>query len=380
MKLSIKVFLILFIAFGLISCNVNQSDSSISARKVSDLMNSSSNRQDAFSGLVVAQQTKEITKDETKKIKEILVSEGDSVTEETVLFTYDSDAMRLDVEKAQLEIERMNNSITSNYNQITTLANERDAAPASQQFSYTLEIQTLQAEISETEYNIRAKQAELDRLVTSVENSEVKAGISGIVQTINDGSNPNQFGEQSNAFITVLQTGNYRVKGQINELNISQLTVGSPVSVISRIDSTKVYPGIVEAVEMNNPSQSQNNMGGMPSDQMANSSNYPFYISLDQTEGLFLGQHVHVVVGQVETVPKEGAWIMSQYIVFTEEGQTKIWKADSNKATLVEIVLGDMDPNTGEMQVLEGLTVDDYIIEPNETLKEGSTVTLVEGH
>lgn len=379
MKLSFRVFFILLVSLTLIGCNTAGSNSGIMAYKVSDLMDASTNRADSFSGLVVAQQSKEIMKDETKVIKEIYVKEGDPVTAETVLFSYDTEAMALEVDKADIEIERMNNSITANHNEIQSLINERAQVSASQQFQYTLEIQTLEAEIRETEYNIRSKQVERDLLAASVENADVKSEIDGIVQTINDSNQGDFMGNSSNAFMTILQTGNYRVKGHINEMNISQLVVGSPVSIVSRIDSSQVYTGIVESVEMNNPEQSDDYYG-MPTNEMVNSSNYPFYVMMDSTDGLFLGQHVYVIPGDVEETPKEGAWIFSHYFVYDDSGSIKVWKVDESKRLqLVEVILGDMDPMTDQYQVLEGLTADDYIVEPFENLEEGTSVTLVEG-
>ena len=379
MKLSFKVFFVLMLSFVLVACGQQAESNRLTAYKVSALMQSSVNRADAFGGLVVAQQTKEFQKDETKVIKEIFVKAGDAVTADTVIFSYDTDAISIDIEKAQLEIERMNNSITSNQNQITNLTNERAQVPASQQFSYTLEIQTLEAEIRETQYNIRAKQVELDRLVASVENSEVKAGIDGLVQSVNDTNQPNQFGGDGNAFITILQTGNFRIKGQVNEMNIHQIYAGLSVTIISRIDSSKTWSGVVETVEMNNPGIPQDQFGGMQ-DQMTNSTNYPFFVTLNETEGLFLGQHVYIVAGEVESAPKEGAWVFGHYIVYGDDGSMKIWKVDESKrAHLVDIEVGEMDPMTGQLQITSGLTEDDYIVEPDDSLKDGASVNLAEG-
>lgn len=51
----------------------------------------------------------------------------------------------------------------------------------------------------------------------SLENTDVMAEMAGVVKQINDGSNTNTSGSDStNAYITILATGSYRVKGTGN--------------------------------------------------------------------------------------------------------------------------------------------------------------------
>ena len=57
---------------------------------------------DRFAGVVSARSETEIKKDENKVIGEIQVEEGQDVKAGQVLFTYDSEAAELDLEKARL--------------------------------------------------------------------------------------------------------------------------------------------------------------------------------------------------------------------------------------------------------------------------------------
>lgn len=374
MKNVSKVCLLLVLML-ISACTVNPgSASQFDARQISSLMNASVNRSNSFSGLVVAQQTKEIQKDQNKVVKEVFVKEGDEVKEDTVLFNYDTDAMSLEVQKAQLEIERMNNENINSQNQITNLVNERAKAPASQQLSYTIEIQTLEASINETNYNIGAKQVELNRLNESLSNANVVAGLEGIVQSIaSDGTDP--YANPSNAFITILQTGNFRVKGNVNELNLHQINQGQQVFIRSRIDESKVYPGMIESIEMNSPVQGDNQ--GYVSSEMDQSSRYPFYVSLENSDELFLGQHVYIELDQGQTQEREGVWIFSQYINFDEEGNIFVYKAENGVAKKQPVELGEMSDATGELQIISGLELDDYIILPHEELEENMKVNVI---
>ena len=60
----------------------------------------------------------------------------------------------------------------------------------------------------------------------------------------NDMSSSSDTGSgSSNAFITILSTGSYRVKGTVNELNIQNIVEGEPVIVRSRVDSSQIWHG-----------------------------------------------------------------------------------------------------------------------------------------
>lgn len=373
-----KYFVLLLVLLLSVGCSINTDpNQQLVATKISDLMLNQVNRSNAYNGLVVAQQTKEINKDENKVVKDILVKEGDEVKADTVLFTYDVEAMQVEVSKVAIDIERMNNEILNSQAQINNLIAERNNAPASQKFSYTIEIQSLEATIAETNYNIKAKQVEQQHLNASIENANVLAEIEGIVQSINENNSFDPMGNPA-AFITILQTGNYRVKGTVNELNIAQITPSIPVIIRSRMDDQQTWSGIIDVVETNSPDQNPN-PGGMPRDEMANSSNYPFYVVMDNTEGLFLGQHVYIELDSGQSVPKEGVWIPNDYVVFSEEGVAQVYKANaSSTLELVDVVIGMMDESTNQIEILEGLTLDDYIIAPNEEVKVGVKVTLKE--
>lgn len=378
MKIIKQWSLALICIFLLTACGANSKENdNLNAYNVKNLMTQSQLRMNGFNGVVVAQQSKEIKKDANKVIKDILVKQGDEVKADTVLFNYDVEQMNVEKQKAALEIERMNNEIINNQNQINNLVNEQASVDASQKFALSLEIQSLQTQIQETQYNIKAKQVELDQITKSLENSNVVAGIAGIVQSIAlDGVD-----QMGNALplMTILQTGNYRIKGNVNEMNMGEVQPGTSVIIRSRVNKDKTWLGTVDSIEMNNPSQ-DGNMAGMPSDEMAQSSSYPFFIQLENTDGLFLGQHVYIEINQGQTEVKEGVWILSNFVEFDDEGQSFVYKVNSNQhLEKTQINLGELDATGNLIQVLDGLTEEDYICEITENTKEGLKVNLVEG-
>jgi len=144
----------------------------------------SSGLTDRFGGVVSASQQ--------KTISEILVEEGDDVTEGQTLFTYDVELAKLDLEKADLELQQMRNTLASRQNEKAELEKQKAKAAASEQLSYTLAIAECDADIREQQYKIAAKEKEVSRLSESVEIQDVTSPVDGRVKTINSnaGGNP----------------------------------------------------------------------------------------------------------------------------------------------------------------------------------------------
>ena len=116
----------------------------------------------ASSGVVVAQKEIKVERDSSRKIKQLNVEVGQEVKSGEVLFTYDMEDMQLTIDKAKLEIEQMKNNVKDLTTQISQLEKEKKSAPTSEQLSYTVQIQALEADKKEAEYNITVKQKELD--------------------------------------------------------------------------------------------------------------------------------------------------------------------------------------------------------------------------
>ena len=93
---------------------------------------------DCFSGVIESQKSLDVKYDTSKTIKEILVKEGDEVSEGTELFTYDVEAMELELEQGELEIEKFNNDIDSMQKQITQLESDKKTPQATINFHIPL--------------------------------------------------------------------------------------------------------------------------------------------------------------------------------------------------------------------------------------------------
>ena len=114
-------------------------------------------------------------------------------------------------------------------------------------------------------------------------------------------------------FMTLLATGNYRVKGKINETNVWTISEGAPVIIRSRIDENQIWTGSIFKIDFENQITDNNNYHMGSSGEQ--STNYPFYIELDSSSGLMLGQHVFIEMDNGQMEEKEGIYLTESYIV-----------------------------------------------------------------
>ena len=327
-----------------------------------------------FSGVVEPQQTYEIKKDESKTVAEIYVSEGDQVTAGTALFRYDTQEMQMNLEQAKLDLEGISNRITTLENQKKTLVEEKKNASKDEQYSYTVQIQSVELQIKTEEYNADVKQQEIDKLEEALQNAEVYSEYEGVVKEVNETPQTDASGQQR-PFISILSSGEFRIKGTVSELNIASLYQGQAVTVHSRVDDTQVWSGVIESIEAEPTDNNSNNMGyygGMSSGTQ--SSKYNFYVTLSSLDGLILGQHVYIQPDLGMNMP-EGLWLPAFYIAHDEEG-SYVW-AQTEKNTLEKraVILGEYDSDYDRYQIQSGVTEDDYIAYPEETLQEGAPTT-----
>ncbi len=103
---------------------------------------------------------------------------------------------------------------------------------------------------------------------------------------------------------------------------------------------------------------------------------YPFYIELDSTEGLILGQHIYIEMDMGQTEAQEGIWLYEGYIVMDESG-SYVW-ADNGKQKLEKrtVELGEYNMDMGTYQILSGLSEEDYIAYPMAAFYEGVTTVM----
>lgn len=246
-----------------------------------------------FTGVVEPEQSHDIKLDSDRQIDKILVQKGDSVKVGQQLFTYKTEDLSLQIEQGKLELSASNDSVTDLQNQINSLNDEKaKATDDASKLQYASQIQDITTQLKQAELNVKTKQAEIDSLSKKVSSSIVTSPIDGIITNINASNNSTD----NSAFMTILSSNAYRVKGTVDELNISMLAAGTPVTFRSRVND-KTWTGKITKVDTESTVQNNNqNMGSSDTSNTQQASKYNFYASVDSPDGLIIGQHLYVEV------------------------------------------------------------------------------------
>ncbi|MDY2719525.1 MAG: HlyD family efflux transporter periplasmic adaptor subunit [Candidatus Faecousia sp.] len=378
MRKFFSVILVLCLSCGLFCGCGADSDVTVSVQSVSMLTGVSSiGMYSRYAGIVQSGDVEKIEKSSDLEILEVKVSAGDTVKAGQVLFTYDTDAISLDLEKKQLELEQLNGAIDTKTQQIAALEKEKASASSADQLDYTLQIQELQLDISESKYNVSAKEKEIARTKNLLENAEVKSPVDGTVQSVNETGATDNNGNPL-PFMTVAQTGDLRVKGALNEQNRASLSEGMAVIIRSRTDESVTWTGTITAIDWENPVEDNSNgyyyMDYGSSDEMTTSTSWPFYVTLDSDDGLLLGQHVYIEP-DFGTQEAQQMYLPAAFIL-DADSDPYVWVAnDKDKLEKRSLTLGEYDADLDSYPVLDGLAPEDYIAFPDETCKTGVAVT-----
>ncbi|MDY5023371.1 MAG: efflux RND transporter periplasmic adaptor subunit [Blautia sp.] len=359
---------------------------------VSSLTGSVAGVTSRFAGVVEPQETVEVKIESGRKVTKVEVKTGQQVKKGELLFEYDLSSIQEDLQEAKLALDRLKNEALSLQDQINTLEAEKKKASADNQLSYTIEIETNKMNLKKNEYDQKSKEAEITKLQNATGNTEVRSEIDGIIQKIDSSKLDNDDGDtleegsetysssdsdDSGAFITILSTGAYRIKGTVNEQNINSIVEGSSVIIRSRVDENQTWRGTMGAVDRENGKTSSSDMSAYgffdsSGDSQTSSSTYPFYVELDSSDGLMLGQHVYIENDLGQEDEKDGLWLSDFYIENVDDTDPYVWAVDKNgKLEKREVVLGSYDESLAEYEIVDGLTEDDSIAFPTGELEEG---------
>ena len=371
---------VLAVVLMLTGCSGNTSEAQASVQSVAMLTGAEISGANQYNGVAEARGTVKVQKDANKAVKECYVEAGDQVEEGQRLFSYDTDALELTVSSAELEVEQLRNTITNYQTQITSLEREKKSASSADKLSYTLQIQEAELNKSETEYNLKQKEAELTKLKDSIEETDVFSTVDGVVQSVqkdnaSGGTDLSGGAEGGDAYITIMETGTYRIRGTAGEESIRGITEGMEMTAYSRQDGEKRWHGVVESINTGSAENqnSSNNGNYYDGSNGEGSSKYVFYVALDSSDGLLIGQHVYLKPGNGDQ--DDNALRLSAGYLVMENDQASVWAANGrDKLEKRSVTLGEYNEETDEYVIASGLSLQDYIAFPDESLHEGMDV------
>lgn len=330
---------------------------------------------DRFPGMVVSEHVTEVHKDSDKVIADVYVKEGDDVVEGQELFSYDMDQLQLSLDKQKLELEQLKATIDNYKSQIESLKKDEAKATGTAKLQYTIQIQSLQIDLKEAELNLEAKEKAVVQTEAMLVNVTVVAPVTGRITGVNESGYDN-YGNPL-AYITIQQAGSFRIKATLGELQRGGIMEGSRMKIVSRTDENQVWYGTVTLVDYESAAQGNENdmyYGGMM-DPMSSSTKYPFYVELDSSEGLLLGQHVYLELDNGEE-EAAGLSIGAAFVCYDENGNTYVWAEKNGKLEVRPVTVGEYNYMMDTVEILEGLTEEDYIAFPDETVcAEGAPTT-----
>ena len=320
----------------------------------------------SYSGVVESQESLDIKKDSSREVSQIFVSEGQEVHAKDPLFSYDTGDLTNKIASANLDIEQANNEIEALRNQVSDYNAELNNG--GDKVTITAQINETQYSIRQQQYQIQSLQADVARYQQEIDNSTVYSTMEGIVKQVNADGGTDQNGNEL-PFISITEVGEYRIKSKISEMGV--ISAGDSVIIRSRLNENETWKGTVSTVDTE-PESNQNNNYYSSGSSDNTASQYPFYVSLESSDGLKLGQHVYVELdnGQVPET-KEGVWIDSFYISYDEDGNGYVWVSENGKLKKRAVETGESDESTGRVEITSGLSNDDYIAWPDDSYTEG---------
>lgn len=342
-----------------------------------------------YTGIVQPQQTRKITLDGTRSVKECYVEEGQEVKSGTKLFTYDNSDSENKLETAEIELERQKITIETSEKQLEELKKQYQKEQTTEN-----ELAVLEADnsLKQAKLELKSKQKEIDNLKKLIADADVYCDFEGIIQKINsslgtagsDSQNSMSYSSysafagdssDSDAYITILDLGTYRIQGSINEQNVNDIALEDRMIAYSRVDSSQHWVGTVSEIKGQDDSSNSDSSNMYNSSGSSGTSDMSFYVSLDNADGLMLGQHVYLEKDMGQLEQKQGIWLDSYYFGTEADGTVYVWLAnDKNQLEKHPVTIGEKDEKLQKWQVSGGLLADDYIAMPDANLQEGLPV------
>ena len=326
---------------------------------------------DRFAGVVTSRSETQIKKDDSTKVDTIKVTVDQEVKKGDALFTYDVSDTQMNLEKAQLELDQMKNELQDKKDEKEQLERDKDAASSDEQLNFSLEIRRVTAEIRQKEFDISSKGKDIERLQKTLNNVTVTSPVDGRIKSINENGGTDQMGNTL-PFISIVETGGFRIKGYVNENNAGTLSEGTAVVIRSRV-SDQTWKGTITMIDWENAQQGNSNRYSDSGDDTTSSSRYPFYVELDSSDGLLLGQHIYIEPDYGQEEQQDANTLkLPAYFINDADGSPWVWAQNSKgKLEKRSLTLGDYDAEMDTYVVTDGLTAEDYIAYPDESLKAG---------
>ncbi|MBE7017524.1 MAG: HlyD family efflux transporter periplasmic adaptor subunit [Ruminococcaceae bacterium] len=221
-----------------------------------------------------------------------------------------------------------------------------------------------QEEIKELEFSIKMGEAEYKIMEKEADDGKVEAQFDGTVVGILDQETAQMEGLP---IMKLSGGGGYYVMGSVSELDLSSISVGQKVDVMSW-DTGMSYEGTIVEIQPFPQENGNYYYGGSQ-----NVSYYPYKVFIDESAMLQDGYYVSTTLRQEEGEGQRGSLYVNNAFVISEGASTYVYvRGEDGLLVKRRVRLGGM--LWGEYsKVVEGITAEDYLAFPyGKEVKEGA--------
>lgn len=282
----------------------------------------------------------------------VSVSDKQTVTAGTVLFTYKNSQIleQVDTLKSQLD------TLKSTYSRLEKQAK----SIGSQGYS----------EIAAQLEDNKQQQKQLNSQISDLKNkayTSVIAPFDGTVSRSSDNS------ADSTKPILTLMTPKMQIVSTASEKDVLRLSLNQEVEV-TMVSTGRVAKGKISFIATTPSDMATSSISSIQGATMqstsssSSTSSYPVYIDVENQQDVYPGFHAQVSADVQKDLPK-----VPKTAVFTENGANYVWNANEGVLKKVEVVTEEF--NEKYLIVKSGLAFEDKVVrESNDTMKEGDTV------
>lgn len=326
---------------------------------------------------------------ESGKVMETLVKKGDKVTAGQELFRYVNPQNEFEIKQAQLAVENQQKVVEqaneasarkwASYNKKNNELNQSKHENSPEDGDKTsLEEMVNQAleEANLADVEIRNAKLALEKTELELEAADQMYGQNGVISEI-DGTvtaideaqlNNGKSTEDNKAFMEIVDKSSLYVEGDIDEFNKNQLKLEQAVDVVDRSDDKKKWQGKVSQIGEESSDKEKSEESG---EENPNLSKYPFKVLLDnQNEMPALDSNMFISVQPLKN--KADIFLPLDYLVKGNKGYF-VWGVADGKLKKMPVEVTE-NKDLGHAKINTGLTLEDEVVYPNNSLKEGMSI------
>ncbi|PFD99112.1 efflux transporter periplasmic adaptor subunit [Bacillus cereus] len=314
-----------------------------------------------FGGEVIPNGIETISFDPTKGTYELAVKKGDEVKKGQLLFKYNDPIAKQGVTEAEMQKKIAQKEVTLHQKQIDVakqkLQKDKNAGlPQEALKASEIEVQQLESQLEMKKFEVEKADEMINAAKEKLNTLSVTSPVDGVIDDIVKNADE----KTGMSGITLRHAGPFKVKGQLSEYELASVKVGQEVTVSAKTVAGKTWTGKVTEIG-STPLKSM--------DENKTVSNYPFTVTLDNSEGLQNGFHVYVTNKFGEAT---ASTIVPKSSIVKKGDKTVVYVVKDGKAKEQAV---KVESETGSEAKVSGVKKGEQIISaPTVNLKDGMEV------